>query len=147
MKSTNRSASIVFLLAIFMLTAALSAQDNMGNVLVITTQKLAFPDKGSMAEFDSLNQLYTEKVIKKNNLILSHRTVRHLWGSDSRDFLIIYELKSMADLQKANARNNELFEQAWPDEKERKAMNDMMNKYFTGMHADEVYQELKGGRK
>ena len=45
------------------------AQDDNGPAVIITTVEMAMPEDGSIAEFDSLNQLYTDKVIKKNDLI------------------------------------------------------------------------------
>jgi len=42
--------------------------------------------------------------------------------------------------------SNELFEKAWPTEEARKEYNDANNKYFTGKHSDEIYQENAGGR-
>jgi hypothetical protein len=59
----------------------------------------------------------------------------------------LYEVKKWADIEKANDMNDELFEKAWKTKEERKDFNDAWNKYFTGKHSDEIYQELKTGRK
>jgi len=139
--------SIVVLLFLFCFTNLLAQQPSDDEVVVITKLQLAFPEDGSNAEFDSLNQLYTDKVIKKNEHILWHRNVRHLWGSDSRDYLVIYGLKSFEDVNKANERNNELFEEAWATEEAREVYNNAMNKYFTTVHSDEIYTDIKSGRK
>jgi hypothetical protein len=123
------------------------SQAQTGNAVVITTLELNLDSGGTIAEFDSLSALYTEKVIKRNEHILSHRTVRHWWGHNNRDFLVIYEVKGWEDIPKANQRNNELFRESWETPEERKQFNDAYNKYFTGNHSDEIYQEVKSGRK
>ena len=46
-----------------------------------------------------------------------------------------------------NALNTELFREAWSTSEARKAYNDAANKYFTPIHADEIYTEIKSGRK
>jgi hypothetical protein len=121
-------------------------EENNGNIFVVTTFEMAFKPGNTMAEFDSLNKLYTEKVISKNNLIVSQRTLRHFWGHNNRDFVVITEVKNWGDIIEANKLSNELFEKAWPNEEARKEYNDANNKYFTGKHSDEIYQENAGGR-
>ncbi|MBN2366517.1 MAG: hypothetical protein EH225_11320 [Calditrichaeota bacterium] len=132
---------------VFIVNTTSFSQENQGNAFVVTVMELAMPEDGSVAEFDSLNQLYTDKVIKKNNLILSHRNLRHWWGNDNREFVVIYEVASWGDILKANEMNNTLFEEAWITEETRKEFNHAYNKYFTGKHSDEIYQELNSGRK
>ncbi len=123
------------------------SQENQGNVVVVTTLEMAFPANGTMADFDSLNQLYTDKVIKPNNLILNQKILRHWWGHNNRDMVVMYEVKSWDDIIKANEQMNELFEKAWTTKEARKKFNDAYNKYFTGKHSDEIYQEVMSGRK
>ena len=52
------------------------------------------------------------------------------------------EVKSWADIEKANDKINELFMKAWPTQQDRKKFNDAYNKYFTGKHSDEIYSEV-----
>lgn len=139
----------LILLVVFLLcfAGAILAQDDQGNIMVVTNMETKSNPEGSIAEFDSLNQLFTDKVLKKNDLILSSKTVSHMWGNNNRDFLVMYEVKSWEDIPAANKMNNELFEKAWATKEERKAFNDAWNAYFTGKHSDEIYQEVKSGRK
>lgn len=126
---------------------AQDAQEDQGPAIVVTTIEVAMPEDGSMAEFDSLNQLYTDNVIKKNDLIVNFRTLRHWWGHNNREMLVVYEVKTWEDVIAANQKNNELFEKAWTTKESRKAFNDAYNKYFTGKHSDEIYSDVKSGRK
>lgn len=143
----NSFVLVTFFFVLLLFTGTNYSQMQTGNAVVITTLELNLDSGGTIAEFDSLNTLYTDKVIKKNEHILSHRTVRHWWGNNNRDFLIIYEVKGWEDIPKANQRNGELFREAWETPEERKQFNDAYNKYFTGNHADEIYQEVASGRK
>ena len=83
----------------------------------------------------------------KNEYILMRRNAAHMWGNNSRDYVTVYTVKSFGDIEKASKRSNELFEKAWPTEEARKEFNDALGKYFSGNHSDEIYQELKSGRK
>ena len=138
---------IVLVALVVSLTGTILAQENRGNIVVVTNLQTKANPNGSIAEFDSLNQLYTDKVIKKNDLILSTKTLRHFWGNDNTDFLVMYEVKSWEDITKANEKNDELFEAAWKTEDERKAFWKAWNAYFTGRHSDEIYMEVKSGTK
>jgi hypothetical protein len=122
-------------------------QDYQGPAVIITTVEMAMPEDGSIAEFDSLNQLYTDKVIKKNDLIQDFKMLRHWWGHNNQDMLLMYEVKNWNDILAANQKNNELFEAAWTTEESRKAFNKAYNKYFTGKHSDEIYSVVKSGLK
>ena len=139
---------VLIFIFVLCLTGIILAQDAPeGNIMVVTTMETKDNPDGSVAEFDSLNQLYTDNVIKKNNLIISSKSVQNFWGHNNRDYLVMYEVKSWEDVHKANVKNNELFEKAWSTEEERKTYNDAWNKYFTGKHSDEIYRELETGRK
>ena len=138
---------VLLVVLVFSLTGTMLSQDNRGNIMVVTTFETKSNPDGSVAEFDSLNRLFTDKVLKKNDLILSAKTVRHLWGHNNRDFVVMYEVKNWADVEKANEKNNELFEKVWSTKESRKEYNKKWNAYFTGKHSDEIYQEIKSGRK
>ena len=136
--------SVLFLLVFFVSAgSSVFAQAAEGNVLVMTNFERAFPDDGSARELDSLSSLYVDKLFGSDNqYVVSHKTVRHWWGHDNRDFIQMIEVKSWDDVTKANQRANELFMQAWPTKANRDAFNKAFNKYFTGKHSDEIYREV-----
>lgn len=123
------------------------APDRLGNVTVMTTMELAFPQDGSVAEFDSLTQLYTDRVVKKNEYIISRKFFNHWYGSNNRQLVILLEVKNWGDVEKAAERSDELFEKAWTTPEERRKYNRLQGKYFTGGHSDELYREIKSARK
>ena len=121
----------------------LLAQVPQGNAVLMSNYERAFPVDGSMAEFDSLTHQFQTKVWDKNPLVISHKTVRHWWGHDNRDVIEITVIKTWEDIPKAMQKNNELFMEAWATEEARESFDKAYNKYFTGKHSDEIYQEVK----
>jgi hypothetical protein len=138
--------SIRLFLFVFVLFAILNtltfAQEAQGNVFVVTNSERAFPESGSMAEFDSLTHMFQINVWDRNPLVISHKTIRHWWGHDNRDLIEITEIKSWEDIPKAMQKNNELFEMVWTSKEARDQFNKAYNKYFTGKHSDEIYREV-----
>ena len=120
--------------------AVVIAQPAGSTVIVLNNAELSLNNDGSLAEFDSLNALYNKNVLAKNELILYYKTFSHWFGHNNRDFITIVEVKTWGDIIKANQRNAELFEKAWPNPADRDAFNTAYNKYFTGAHSDEIYQ-------
>ena len=136
-----RNTSICFLLTVALaFSGMLYAQEEEPNVFTVVTFELLSPEGSSYAEFDSLSALWAENVTKKNEFIVSEVTMSHMWGNNSDDFVIITEVRSFAEVEKAYNRNFELLEEAWPDKEERQKYSKAYNKYF-GKHSDEIYQE------
>lgn len=118
------------------------AQTAQSNVVVINNAELAFIGEGSISEFDSLTVEYNEWCMDKNEYVVAYKVVRHWWGNNNRDFVTITEVKSWEDVLNFNQRATELFEEHWDTKEKRKEFNDAYNKYFTGQHSDEIYQEV-----
>lgn len=118
------------------------AQPSGGNAVIVQNNEAAFPENGSVAEFDSLSHLYKTQVWDKNPYVVSHMTIRHWWGNNNRDVIEISVIKTWEDIPKAMQKNNELFMAAWSTKEARDAFNKAYNKYFTGKHSDEIYQEV-----
>ncbi len=136
--------SVLFLFIVFIsMNSSLFAQAAQGNVFIVTNLERAFPDNGSARELDSLTILYKNKCFGADNeYVVSCNVIRHWWGHDNRDFIQIVEVKTWDDVVKANEKANDLFMKAWPTKEDRKIFNDANNKYFTGKHSDEIYQEV-----
>jgi hypothetical protein len=136
--------AILFLFVfIISMNSSLMAQNAQGNVFVVTNFERAFPDNGSARELDSLTTLYIDKCFGADNeYVVSRKVLRHWWGHDNRDFIQIVEVKTWDDVVKANEKANDLFIKAWPTKEDRKKFNDANNKYFTGKHSDEIYNEV-----
>ena len=135
------------MLLTFFSSSTLNAQDESPHVFTVTTTQFIFPDGGSMAEWDSLNTLYMENVVNKNEFIVSQRALRHMWGHNSLDLVYITEYKTFTDIEKAQDRNTELFRETWTTAEERQVYNRAANNYFGDRHSDEIYQEVMNQRK
>lgn len=135
------SLAVLFILFVSINTSV-KAQSEHGNVFVMTNFERAFPEKGSARELDSLTQVMMNNSYKNNEYIVSYKVVRHWWGHDNRDFIQILELKNWDDIPKAYEKSNELFMKAMPNKSDRQEFGKAYNKYFTGKHSDEIYNEV-----
>ena len=142
MKNLNSSIFVFVLVLFFSFGATIFAQNMGGNVVVVNNSEVRFFPEFSMSEFDSLTAEYNTWVMDKNDVIISYKVVRHWWGHNNRDFVTIVEVASWDDVLAFNQKANELFEAHWDTPEKRKAFNDAYNKYFTGQHSDEIYQEV-----
>ncbi len=104
----------------------------------------AFPPDGTQDEFSELRLEANAKIIQKNEYIKAYYPNTHAWGSDRTEFVEAFFVDSLADLDKMFDRNQELANEAWPDENARKARGKKMAKYFTGVHGDYIYTFVAG---
>lgn len=112
--------------------------------LYLRQNYFAAPEDGSMKEWKDLRTQFREKVLMKNEYIKGYYPSQHAYGSESSQFNEAFYVNSVADLDKMLDRQGELFEEAFPDEEERKKVGENMGKYFTGMHRDYIYTYISG---
>jgi hypothetical protein len=108
-------------------------------VMYVRKSHFAYPDDGSMEEFNTLRMEGIEKVVNKNEYIKAYFPNTHAWGADRTEFVEAFYYDSMADIEKGQTRGNELAKAAWPDENARVARGKKWGKYFTGVHGDYIY--------
>lgn len=135
---------VSFAFAAFLLLSdapAWAQADEESHIYVVTTWKTVMPDDGTAAARDSLTALYADNVVKKNELIVSERNMRHLMGSDLRDWVVITEYRNWNDIDAAADRSNELFQEYWDTPEKRREFNRAFFTYF-GTHSDELYTDL-----
>ncbi|RPI70401.1 MAG: hypothetical protein EHM47_12205 [Ignavibacteriales bacterium] len=143
MKQFSKIFLAIFI-AFFLFNTNSFAQD--GSYYTVTTWKITTPEGGTNAEFNEIMKEWYDKVVSKNEKIISERVLRHLSGSDGRDWIFITEYASWNDINDAATRQNELVQEAWPDEGDRR---EFFRKFFsyTGTHSDEILQEIPDLRK
>ncbi len=139
---TYLKTSVLLSVILFINCETITAQSEQGNVVIMNFSKFKFPDEVSVPEFDSLTYLYNANVFKKNEYILNYQVVRHWWGNNTKDFIVIYEVKNWEDVIKASTRNNELFEEYWDTPEARKLFKEAYDKYFIVKHPDEIYRDV-----
>jgi hypothetical protein len=132
--------------AILLSTINISAQsaDDIHIVYIQTWKMKSLPAGDEAKAFGEMLQKQTAAVLD-NAKLLSQRVVRHNWGADSRDLLIINEFKNLEDLFAFNNELNSIYEKSFTKE-ENKNFNELWMK-FVGQHSDEIYREVPGTRK
>jgi hypothetical protein len=94
---------------------------------------------GSAAEREALRDEYFEKVINKNDKILSWMELRHYWsgslGDGDTPIIVVTEYANIEDADN-NSLSKEAIGKAWPDEDERKAWFEKSGKYSGWGHKD-----------
>ncbi len=116
-------------------------------ILLLRKSHFNFSGDGSQEEFDGMFKEYVENVFHKNEMIKGYYPAAHFWGSDRREFVEGFLVKSMADLDAMYDRNGELFEAHYDTEEKKEEMQAMAHKYFTGVHGDYIYTIINELRK
>lgn len=102
----------------------------------------ANPKDGTEKEFNELRNKYLSEVTRKNDFIKAYYPNVHAWGADNTEFTEVIVVETLADIEKAFDKDDELFKATWADEAKAKAFDDNYNKYFTGVHGDYIYRSI-----
>jgi hypothetical protein len=92
----------------FLITSHAQQNENPRKVCMVFTGYLNMTAENMNVNVDSLLRLYKDLVYDKNPYYLNTRVIRHWYGNDSREVMIISELKSWDDIGKADAKNQEI---------------------------------------
>ncbi len=106
-----------------------------------------YPKDGTNADFTAISGQYFDAVTKKNENIKAYYSYSHLYGSKSTDFVEVFVLDKLADIEPMFDRDDALFKENWKDAAKQKDFDAGYNKYFTGKHADYLYMSVPGMRK
>jgi hypothetical protein len=142
---TRLSVSVILFISFVLFSfAAMAQSEDDSRIVHIQTSKFKAALGDDMDAFGDMLRRQAE-ILNKDSRLLSFRILRHNWGADSRDFVLVSEFKNMADLEAFYNDMNSLLEEAMGKEQMDKD-NEMWGKYI-GMHSDEVYAEVPGTRK
>ena len=83
-------------------------------------------------------QSYVNQIIFKNDFIKGYFPYRHFWGKDSREFVEMYVVKSLTELEKALKKNEELLKVFIPNKNNREKFIGTFGLAVTG-HKDDIY--------
>lgn len=116
-------------------------------VYYVRKSKLAHPKDGTEKEFKDLYKQYLDAVTNKNEFLKAYYPYSHAWGANSNEFVEVYVVESLADIEKAFAKDEELFKTQWKDEKKRDEFDKKLARYFTKTHSDYIYRSVVGLQK
>lgn len=139
--------SVFFLLfsVFFLFSSSSIAQDsNDFHVVHVQTNKL----KGMMGDdAEAFNELIVRQtgVINADSRVIRSYTLRHYWGDDSRDLVLVTEFKNIDDLFSFYDDLDSLLEKAMSKE-QLDADNELWGKYV-GQHSDEIYRVVNNTTK
>ncbi len=135
--------SLLFFSVIFMFTSESYAQTSKDTkVVLIETFKIKGPLGNDTEAFKDMLKRQGD-VLNKDPRVVKSYVLRHFWGADSRDFVLVFEFKNLNDLFSYSDDSNALLEKAL-SKKQVDADNELWNKYV-GQHSDEIYQVYPGG--
>ena len=133
-----------FLLAVaaaaMILSAPLIAQEaaeEKSNIFTVSTYQWPFSNLEEIFAIMEENQ----ELVEQNEYIVSRKVLTHNWGGKF-SVMIIAEYASWADIEKAQDRDDELFEAKYPDEEDRKARGEKFTALAGhGAHTDNILSE------
>lgn len=136
--------ALLFTTLFFFSTSAFAQEENDFHVVHVQTFKM-HGVMGDDAEAFSETLKRQAEVINSDSRVLRSYVLRHYWGADSRDLVLVAEFASDEDLFSFFNDLNALFEKAFSKE-QNDADNALWNKYV-GQHSDEIYRVVSDTRK
>ena len=132
--------------ALFLFSPVSSAQssDSLSVVHVQTWKMNSLPSGDDGKAFGDMIREQAE-VVNSDSRVIRSFVLRHFWGADSRDLIMVTEFQNLADLFSFYDDLGPMLEKAIPKE-ELDKRDALWNKYV-GMHSDEIYSEVNGTRK
>jgi len=139
------TVSFLLFSVLFLFSSSSFAQDaNEMHVVHMQTNTM----KGMLGDdVKAFNEMLVrqEGVINGDPRVINSYVLRHFWGADSRDLVIVTEFKNEMDLFSFYNDMNSLLEKAFSKE-QLDADNALWNKYV-GEHSDEIYSMVPGTSK
>jgi hypothetical protein len=135
--STKKISGIGLMLCMAFLPFVVGAQND-PQFLVLTRVHLSRETKFTLDEWKAQEKEYFDKVTSKNDLIVGTGVLVHYFTSDNSEVLFATVYRTWDDIEKADARNEELAKAAWPDEAQRKAFFDKLGSFYSSEHSDEI---------
>ncbi|UOK43488.1 MULTISPECIES: hypothetical protein [Flavobacterium] len=111
-------------------------------VYYVRKSELAMPKDGTDKEFDDLSKQVFDNLYMKNDVIKAYYPHKHAWGSNNLDFVEVFVVENLGDLENSWKKEEELFKAKWKDEKSQNEFEKKMGKYFTGQHGDYIYRSV-----
>lgn len=140
----KRSAWRAMLFVVLLPSLAWSQNDP--QFLVVT--RVHFNPKSGVTfdQWKAHEKEYFDKVTAKNDLIVGANALVHYYTNDNSEVLFTSTFRTWDDIEKSNAKSDELVKAAWPDEAKRKAFFDKQSSFYTAEHSDEIRSILPNSK-
>jgi len=143
MKTTNRFFVLITLLMLLSYST-ISAQDATEPMYYEVTTMYFDMDSDTDANWIDVEKEFMDKVTKKNEHILGAGFYTHLYTDNSTEVKYVQVFANWEAIEKANQRNGELINEAWPDQEARQAYFKTRRSFYTRKHSDEIYSVVRG---
>jgi len=100
----------------------------------------------SMEEWKKVEVEYFDKVVAKNENILSATTLLHHFTTNSSELLYVQVYPSWQAIEDASNKNEQLINEAWPNADEKDAFLKKRSSFFAKEHSDEIYYSIPGAK-
>jgi len=136
-KQWSLIAAATLCLAGFSGTANAQDDGDEGHIFVVSTLQWPFNNLEEIFALMEENKV----LLNQNEYVLSRKVFTHEYAG-AFSVMTITEYASLADIDKAGERGNELFEAAYPDEKDREARGEKFTALVgAGLHVDSIVRE------
>lgn len=144
MKTTNQLfAAMLTLLLLFSMSSALAQDDARPMYITVTKAHWNMDNEDfDMDTWKSVEKEYLEKVVMKNDFRVGASVYLHQMTPDNSEIIFVNVYNTWEDIVKANQKDDELAEEAWPDEAARNAFFDKQRAYYSPIHSDEIYYTM-----
>jgi hypothetical protein len=99
-----------------------------------------------MDTWKAVEKEYLDKITMKNEHLMGASIFLHKLTPDNSELLYVQVYKDWNAIDKASKRNDELEDEAWPDEDARKAYFKKRGAYYAPEHSDEIYATMSGAK-
>jgi len=121
-------AFVIMVLAVIGIHAQESSDQSGRHIYVLSTDKVQLNDIEQLLD---QWETYSKKIVMENEYILSAKVFTQMYGADWTVATLL-EYASLADLEKASVRSNELAETFYPDETERTERTTLIRSLING---------------
>lgn len=137
-------AAFLFSVLFLFSTSSFAQDGNNFHVFHVQTFKMHGVMGNDVEAFNETLKRQAE-VINSDSRVLRSYVLRHFWGADSRDLVIVSEFENSENLFSFYNDLDGLFEKVFSKE-QLDADNVLWNKYV-GQHSDEIYRVVSDTRK
>lgn len=146
MKTAAKLLTILFILS---MGFKMSAQEQSNEqpefkpvYITVTTSHWNDDPDTDFSDWMETEKEFFDKVTMKNDLIMDSGVYTHYFTPDNSEVVLVNVYEKWEDIEKANQVNNDLINQAWPDEEQRKSFMDKRSNFYSTKHSDEIYLSM-----